>query len=538
MTSSILKSSQAGERPLFRGFLNSVLKNPERQALRFHGSSTTYQELFEFSAGLAMTLRKHDCPGSGLTAVLGRRSLMSYGGLLAALMRGDGYLPLNPKYPTGRLQSCMSRCGVTAVLVDEFSENCLPGLVSDEVRLWILPHRDDVSDLSEKWPEQKWLGRADLESHEHWDEPEATSEDIAYVLFTSGSTGEPKGVMVKQGNVTALIDGMLSSGWDVDSLKRFSQMPETSFDAAVMDIWTAWEVGGSLCIPTDLDLLKIDEFIIREELSYFLFVPSAASAMLRLDRLHPDRFPSLRVTVFGGEVLPQVLAEAWAGAAPNCRLENHYGPTETTVTGLHYTWRSDSSQDCHGGGVPIGWPVPGMTARVVDEHGIDVQPGESGELWLAGPQVSLGYWEDFEKTAASFTTSGDDSGTSGEIYYHTGDRVILPVLNEPFQFMGRFDDQIQIRGHRVELGEIEGVLRECTGAPVAVIGWPETAPGSADGVVAFVQSTSIDELKVMSELASRLPAFMCPRPIICMDELPTTSNGKVDRSQLKSNLSA
>ncbi len=525
------KTNESG-RPLLRGFLNCVSRYPDRHALSFHDSVMSYEELFEFASGLAATLQKHDRGESGLTAVLGRKSLMSYGGLLAALMRGDGYLPLNPKYPLDRLRSCMERCGITAVLVDPESERCIPGLISDQPRTWVLPHRDDVSDLCERWPEQTWLGRGELEPHEHWVEPDAGSEDLAYVLFTSGSTGEPKGVTVKQGNVTSLVDGMLSSGWDVDSLERFSQMPETSFDAAVMDIWIAWEVGGTLCIPTDLDLLKIDEFIIRESLSYFLFVPSAASAMQRLGRLKPDLFPTLRVTVFGGEVLPQVLAEGWSEAAPNCRLENHYGPTETTVTSLHYPWRSDSPDECSGGGVPIGWPVPGMKVRVVDEHGIDVQPGESGELWLAGPQVSLGYWNDPSKTMSAYTTP--DPG--GPVYYRTGDRVVLPISGMPFEFLGRFDDQIQVRGHRVEIGEIEGVLRECVRAPVAALGWPETAPGSADGVVAFVQASGIDESRIAAELASRLPAFMCPNPIIVMDELPVTDNGKIDRSSLKSTL--
>ena len=533
MSPSNLTPNHETARPLYRGFIRSFQQHPTRDALSFFDSSVTYQELYEFSAGLAATLQKHDSGEGGLTAVLGRKSLMSYGGLLAALMRGNGYLPLNPKYPADRLQSCMKRCDVTAVLVDRFSEGSLPGLVSDEPRIWILPHRDDVSDLSERWPQQKWLGRRDLESHESWVDPGASSDDIAYVLFTSGSTGEPKGVVVKQGNVTALMDGMLSSGWDVDSLTRFSQMPETSFDAAVMDIWFAWELGGTLCIPTDLDLLKIDEFIIREQLSYFLFVPSAASAMHRLGRLQPDQFPTLRVTVFGGEVLPQVLAEAWAEAAPACRLENHYGPTETTVTCLHYPWHSDSPNECRGGGVPIGWPVPGMTARVVDEHGAEVRPGESGELWMAGPQVSLGYWKDPEKTTAVYTTL---DGWGDEIHYRTGDRVILPVADEPFEFLGRFDDQMQIRGHRVELGEIEGVLRECTGATAAVLGWPEGAPGSADGVVAFVQAESIDHAAVSEELARRLPVFMCPKQINVMKDLPTTANGKVDRARLKTML--
>lgn len=524
----------SASRPLITGFLRSAKAHPDREALRFLGRTLTYADLHAFAAGLAATLQRHG-EGYGsepVTAVLGRKSVLAYGGLLAALMRGHAYLPLNPKYPAARLRTCLERCGAGAILVAEEGETLLPELVGEEPRVWVLPHREDVSELEARWPAHRWIGASGLEPASRWSPPETTGDDLAYVLFTSGSTGEPKGVMVAQRNVTAMVDAM-TSAWEVSGLSRFAQMPETSFDAAVMDIWMAWEHAGALCVPSDLDLLKIDEFIIREAINYFLFVPSAASMMHRLGKLQPGRFPSLRVTVFGGEVFPQPVAEAWAAASPNCRLENHYGPTEVTVTCLTYPWREESPSECVQGGLPIGWPVSGMEARVVDASGREVDPGESGELWMAGPQVSLGYWKDPERTAAAFTTL---EGVPDRIFYRTGDRVVRPVGDAPFQFLGRFDDQYQIRGHRVELNEIEGVLREAAGVTVSVVAWPETAPGAADGVVAFVEAESIDIEAVSAAIAERLPPYMHPRRYITRESLPLTENGKVDRKRLRESL--
>ena len=519
------------DRTAYSGFLRNVEERPGHEALRVGGRSCTYLELFEEAGSIAATLLAHDQGESELTGVLARRSMTTYAGILGVLLRGHGYVSLNPKHPSERVRSMMVRSELSAVVVDESGEKLLENLVSDGRRRWVLPHREDVTDLEERWPDQVWVGRRGMLPASDWERQDTVPEDIAYVLFTSGSTGDPKGVVVEQRNVTAFVDAILSR-WTPSWQDRFSQLPEVSFDGSVFDLFVSWEVGATLCVPGDLDLLKPHEFILREQLTVWTFVPSIAGLMLRLNLLQPGSFPLLRASVFGGEVLPQAVAEAWCKAAPNSFLENHYGPTEATVSSSIYRWEEGSETDCMDGTVPIGRIMPGMDYLVIDVEGNEVPPGSSGELWLAGPQVSRGYWRDPERTARAFPVPpGSDVR-----HYRTGDRVIRPVDGGLIHFLGRLDDQIQIRGHRVELGEIEGVLREATGdAMVVALGWPEPVVGTADGIVGYVQAREedCDLPAIRSSVEGRLPEYMCPRRYIFMERLPINQNGKVDRLRLK-----
>jgi amino acid adenylation domain-containing protein len=518
------------DRPLYASFLRQVELRPDHEALRVEGRSLDYRALFEEAASIAATLQAHDSGAGQLTGVLARRSVTTYAGLLAALLRGHGYVPLNPKHPRDRVGSIIERTELSSILVDERGEKLLPDLVSEEPRLWVLPHRDDVSDLTERWPSHRWIGRGEMAPASSWRDPDASPEDIAYVLFTSGSTGEPKGVVLEHRNVNAFVDGVRER-WTPTHEDRISQMPEVSFDGSVFDIFQCWDVGATLCVPSDMDLLKPADFIVREKLTVWTFVPSMAGIMLRLKLLEPGAFPLLRASMFGGEVLPQSVAEAWSKAAPHSFVENHYGPTETTVSVSSYRWREDSPAECHDGALPIGTPFGKTTCRILDPEGREVAPGEAGELWVAGPQVARGYWRDPVRTDRSFCVPpGSDVR-----HYRTGDRVLRPAEGGPMIFIGRIDDQLQVRGHRVEMGEVEGVLRDAVDALVVAMGWPEHVVGTADGIVAFIQGSEseVDLDEVRAAMDRNLPEYMCPREYIFMDQLPTNPNGKVDRLLLK-----
>jgi len=283
---------------------------------------------------------------------------------------------------------------------------------------------------------------------------------------------------------------------------------------------------------TELNVLphRLAQRIRDAELTIWFSVPSTAVLLSRLGKLKPDTYPGLRLALFCGEALPQEILEAWSLAAPKAVLENLYGPTEVTIACTAYRWDPMRSPgECELGLVPIGEPYPGMSALVADEALREVAPGEAGELLMGGPQVSLGYWQDPERTATAFVRPPDRDA----VFYRTGDRVRRVRPGGPLVYLGRVDNQIKIQGYRVELEEVESVLRDAAGVEVAIaVGWPVNAAG-ADGIVAFLGAESADLDAVRQRLRQRLPPYMVPRELRLHPVFELNANGKVDRKALR-----
>jgi amino acid adenylation domain-containing protein len=424
------------------------------------------------------------------------------------------------------------RAGVEAVVVDEASAAQLDEVLEgvETPLLLVLPEHTDVGPLARRWPRHRFVGAdavddADLSS---WTPTPADPDAAAYLLFTSGSTGVPKGVAVSHANVRHYLDYTLRR-WRVTEQDRLSQTFDMTFDLSVNDQFLAYEAGACVCCPPAHLVSKPGKFIGESALTVWYAVPSVGLLMKRFGMLKPGAYPGLRLVLSCGEALPREFAEAWAAAAPNAVVENVYGPTEATITCSAYTWNPvRSPAECEQGIVPIGEMYPGMTGLVVDSTLREVEPGEVGELLLAGPQVTRGYWEDPEKTAAAFV---EVPGRAG-IHYRTGDLVRRGLPGSPMTYRGRVDNQVKVSGHRVELGEIEAVLREVSGRDaVVVVGWPRTETGFS-AVSAFVQGGPLDEERIRSELGSRLPDYMVPRELIALESIPLNSNGKFDRPAL------
>jgi amino acid adenylation domain-containing protein len=526
-------------RTLRSGFLASCERFPDRPALVVEGETWSYARLSARAASLAATLQAAAAAeGPPLTAVFGQRSATAFAGLLGALLRGHGYVPLNPTFPVERTRGMLARAGCRAVVVDAGAAAQLPELLDGLAgrRTFLLPDADaaGVRALAARFPAHDFLGAEDLAGAAGFAPPPASPDGIAYLLFTSGSTGIPKGVMVAHRNVTCFVDAMVAR-YDVREHDRFSQLFDLTFDLSAFDLFVAWERGACVCCPSPRQKLVPARFVVESGISVWFSVPSTAVLLNRLRKLGPGCFPGLRLSLFCGEALPAELATVWAAAAPGSRLENLYGPTELTIACTLYRWDpSRSPAECERGLVPIGTPYPGMRALVVDEALREVAPGEAGELLMTGPQLSLGYWQDPEKTAAAFVVPPGQH----EAWYRTGDRVRRPAGDGPLVYLGRADHQVKIQGYRVELGEIEAVLREEAGVDVAVaVGWPETASG-ADGVVGFVGAGGADAETVRRAAAARLPSYMAPREVRVVAEFPLNANGKVDRKALLASLGA
>jgi amino acid adenylation domain-containing protein len=522
---------------LLSGFLRAVRSHPERPALMVDGREISYRELAGRAASLAATLDACALPTDPrLTAILASRSLTAFAGVLGALHRGTGYVPLNPAFPADRSRAMLVRSGARALIVDTASIPLLDAVLADAPHpiTVVLPDVDDTAALAARLAPHRVLGLRDLAPASAARRVHAAPNDVAYLLFTSGSTGTPKGVAIAHRNVRHFVDTMIDR-YAVAPEDRFSQTFDLTFDLSVFDMFVAWERGACVCCPTKHQTMLPGRFILDAGITIWFSVPSTGVLMNRLRQLQPGTFPTVRLSLFCGEALPVELVEAWALAMPNSIIENLYGPTELTVACALYRWNGAPSRaESELGLVPIGSAYPGMTPLIADEHLREVPPGETGELLMAGPQVTLGYWNDPERTSAAFVVPPGRT----DVYYRTGDRVRSPIGSAPMTFLGRVDNQVKVHGYRVELGEIEAALRAAAGVDIAIaLGWPTSAAG-ADGIVAFMLPTSVPTPDILAQLAARLPKYMVPKSVRQIADFPLNANGKVDRRALTSILEA
>jgi amino acid adenylation domain-containing protein len=523
-------------RLLHSGFLESAAAMPDRPALHVGGETYSYADLLEQAQRLAATIQSRLKDTPPLTAVFADRSLTGFTGILGALLAGHGYVPLNPHFPVARTRRMLQRAGCRSLIVDSLGLTQLNDVLSgiSTSMLVIVPDEADLRGLTARWPQHAFVPARDLLPSSAWSARPQSAETVAYLLFTSGSTGEPKGVPVTHANVIHFVNGMVER-YGITADDRFSQMFDTTFDLSIFDMFVAWSRGACVYCPSRATLLNPDRFIREHELTVWFSVPSVGILMKRFGALTANRYPSLRWSLFCGEPLPVALAETWAAAAPASTLENLYGPTELTVACAAYRWDSIASPaDSFDGVVPIGTPTVGMRAMVVDDDLNEVGPGEVGELLMTGPQRTQGYWQDPAATDRAHVRL-----PAGErIYYRTGDRVRRPVGDGALTYVGRVDHQIKVFGHRVELGEVEAALRQEPGVHAAVaVGWPNTGAGPG-GVAAFVTGSGLDPAALRGSLRLKLQAPAVPQTIRVLAEFPHNASGKVDRQALVEMLSA
>ena len=517
---------------LHEGFLQAATSFPERPAVAIGAQAITYGEIRERAASIAATLRTE--PGGAFTAVFAQRTFTAFSAVLGALLRGHGFVPLNSSFPVSRTRQMLERSGARTVVVDRPSAQQLPEVLEGlpEGMTIILPDHDDPGELAATLAQHKVFGARDLRPASDWRPEPVEPDSLAYLLFTSGSTGMPKGVGITHANVRSFVDFAVDR-YGIGESDRLSQTFSTTFDLSIFDMFVAWERGACICCPTRKELMKPDKFIIDTGLTLWFSVPSIAVLMKQMRLLKPGRFPGLRMSLFCGEALPAEVAQAWQAAAPNSEVENIYGPTELTIACTFYRWNpvNSPSESLHGI-VPIGEPFPHMKALVVDPQLREVPVGQEGELIMTGPQMAPGYWMDPGRTAEAFVRPpGND-----ETFYRTGDRVMRQAPGQPLCYLGRLDSQVKVRGYRVELGEIEAVLREEARVEAAVaLAWPVT-PAGAGGIVAFLCAKDVDVQSVKKRVERRLPSYMVPTEMRCIEQFPLNSNGKIDRGVLRRQL--
>lgn len=478
----------------------------DRTALWVDETSISYAELLDHASGIANAIV--NLP-QRRTAVFANRHFWSYAGIVGAVLGGHAYVPLSPHHPLDRQAAALRSAEVGAFVVDRMSLPLCRELIEHaEPMLVIIPDgkTPDWAVGSAHWfLDEEQLSR-------DWVEDPAVLGDGAYLLFTSGSTGTPKGVMVSHENVMAYLETALSR-YRLTPEDRTTQLFDLTFDLSVHDLFVTWAAGATLYCPPEGIRKAPQRFVQRHDLTCWFSTPSTVAIMSRMRMLNPDDFPTLRLSLFCGEAFPTALAALWKLAAPRSVIENLYGPTEATiaVTAFRLPETLDGLPDI----VPIGHPFPGQEIRVLHD-----------ELIVGGSQVALGYWRaPWEQTAAKFVQH------RGRRWYATGDRV---ELSDTYGlcFLGRLDRQVKILGNRVELFEVERVLRDASGnATVAAIAWPIL---DRMGIIGFVQAEQPPDAEITAGCRRRLPSYMVPSRIIRVAEWPLNSNGKTDYRMLES----
>ena len=505
----------------------SAERCPDRVAVRDGGRSLTYAELESRANRLAHLLRDAGTvPGDRVGLYLDK-SLESLVGIYGTLKAGAAYVPLDPHAPTSRLGFIAGNAGVRVLLTGSGKASNWDPLVRESGSIETLVALDAGHAAGDAPPSPvRVLTGAALDAYpETAPDVRQASSDLAYILYTSGSTGEPKGVMLSHRNALAFVDWAVDE-FSVTSADRLSSHAPLHFDLSVFDLFAAAQAGAAVVLVPPRAAaypVELTRFIGAEEISVWYSVPSALTMLVTRGALEPGVFPELRTILFAGEVFPMKYLLRLMDVLGHVRFCNLYGPTETNVC----TWY-DVPRYADGeapAAIPIGRPLPGVEAVPVDEAGSSVPAGEVGELWVGGPTVMQGYWGDTERTALTLVER------DGRRLYRTGD-LVQQGDDGNLVFLGRRDSQIKSRGYRIELGDIEAALYEhplvleC--AAVAVP--DELVTNRLKAVVAT--RAAVEEAELVEHCRARLPRYMVPEVFEFRDELPRSSTGKVARTQL------
>ncbi|WP_019925198.1 non-ribosomal peptide synthase/polyketide synthase [Nocardia sp. BMG111209] len=483
-------------------FEAQAARTPERVAVVCRNTDLTYRELDVRATRLARALNARGVGPDSVVAVALPRSVDLLVALVAVLKAGGAYLPIDPAYPSDRLAFVLADADPVVIVTDAGSENMLP----DNAIPRIHPATADGADSA---PVVLRPG------------------NLAYVIYTSGSTGVPKGVAVTHGNVANLV----AQAWTAGAGDWVLMHSSVAFDASTYEIWPALCGGAALVVAGEQrsDPAEITRLIETWSVTKMFATPPLLSALVEYaEPLRCTPLRSLTQVNTGADTLTAGLADAVRDVCGGVRIDNLYGPTEATVDVTSLVVPDDTT-----GTVPIGTPVANTRVYVLDSWLAPVPLGIPGELYVAGAQLARGYRGRVALTAGRFVA--DPFGAAGGRLYRTGDVVRWNALGQ-LEFVGRADDQVKVRGFRVEPGEVEAVLAQhpsVTRAVVTTVG----AGASGKRLVGYVVldrlgATGVDGAQVREFAAERLPDFMVPSVVTVIDAVPMTVNGKVDRGAL------
>ncbi|MEU8411701.1 amino acid adenylation domain-containing protein [Amycolatopsis japonica] len=466
---------------------------PDRPAVAMDSTTLTYAELNGEANRLARRLVAHGVGPERLVALAMPRSIEFVIAILAVHKAGAAYVPVDPDYPEERKRQMLDDAAAHCLL-------CLPG--QDVTGAPVI-----LSVAREPGREEPNLGDEDRIGPLRPGHP-------AYVIYTSGSTGRPKGVLVTHRGIPNLADDYVRRQ-ELGPDSRLLAFASPSFDAAVAEFWPIWQAGGCLVLASAPDLVPGEPLsrLVRDQRITHVTLPPSALAPLE----EAGGLPAGLTLLVAGEACPAPVAKRWA---VDRVMINAYGPTETTVA-------VTASEPLTGEETPpIGRPITGVRTYVLDDRLRPVEDGDVGELYAVGPGLARGYLRRAAATAERFLP--DPFGGPGGRMYRTGDRVRTRPDGQ-YVFVGRVDDQLKVRGHRIEPGEVEAALLAVDGVAQAVVTEHENR------LVAYVVGAGGERVpteKLLTPLREQLPGYLVPDVVVGLPSLPVSPNGKIDRVAL------
>ncbi len=512
--------------------INALLHRRMREygnepALEVDGKVLSYTQLIAKAMLVATGLIENGATSETI-GLVGQRKASSYIGLLGIIFAGCSFTPINPKYNDTRIKSMLDGSKIRFLVGDLNDLSQLDPLLLKSIKAQILPEgRGQTSSSFTLIDEHMLINYKALPLPRS-----VIGSDLAYVNYTSGSTGVPKGVMISHSSLQAFLHNMLSI-YELNPGFRASQSFDLSFDPSVSDILFTWLAGGTLCVVPEKEMLIPTGFIIREKITFWNSVPSIANFMLKTGNLKPGTFPELTHSMFCGEQFPVDIAKAWRLAAPNSSIENLYGPTEATIYISRYSYsKNDENRLFKNNIVPIGRPFDGHEVALIDDKAERISGLDKGEIVFSGPQLAMGYLNDEDKTSASFVFF--DWDTQGRIWYKTGDLGFFNASNN-LECTGRIDNQIKISGRRIEVGEIESALSNFDKTKGAVVVPLRDNAEIVSGCVAFVMTelSREDVSQIRKQSATFLDSIFFPKKIFFVKDFPLSQSGKIDRKTLE-----
>jgi amino acid adenylation domain-containing protein len=517
--------------PLLQNWISKqAQKRPEAVAVVMEGQALSYGQLEHLTNRFARLLKAAGCRRGDRVCFAIPKSPAAIIAILGILKADCIHVPIDTLSPAPRVSKLLKSSEPRYLLGVAASAGLLEDLFSrDDFQSWLRVGwmDDSAAEALNFGAAFRWSDIA-LYSAEPLDH-ENTSRDAAHILFTSGSTGEPKGVVITHANVTHFVEWATRHFGMTDS-DRVSCHPPLHFDLATFDIFGAFAAGAQLhLVPAGLSLLpnKLADFLRHSELTQWFSVPSVLNYMAKFNVLRHNDFPALRRLLWCGEVFPTPALRYWMERLPRVTFTNLYGPTEATIASSYYTVPNCPADNTQA--IPIGIACEGEELLVLDGGLRPVPRGEVGDLYIGGVGLSPGYWRDPVKTAAAFVPYGTDR------IYRTGDLARVGDDGMVY-FVGRADTQIKSRGYRIELGEVEVALnavkelKEC-----AVVAVPTDGFETNLICCAYVAQDNVrtSHVEIRSRIGAVLPAYMVPARWMDLVQLPKNANGKIDRRKIQ-----
>ncbi|MDH4171373.1 MAG: amino acid adenylation domain-containing protein [Acidimicrobiia bacterium] len=487
-------------------------RRPTAPAVAAAGRELTWADLDEQTALLAGSLQQMGVERGDRVGIWMHKSLRTPVAVHGVLRAGGAYVPLDPLTPPAAVARTIEDCGLDIVVSETPAADRLPQLFAAAPRL-----RSAVGVVDDTVPGVRWedLGAVGA--------PVAlTRDDLAYVMYTSGSTGEPKGIMHTHGSAMAYASRAAAT-YSLEPDDRLGLLTPIHFDMSTFELF-AGPLAGACTVVVPEPYLRVPaslaQLIAKEQITTLYGVPFLFTQLLDRGALDQHDLGRVRWLLYGGEPFAARRLAEWMRRLPNCRVSNVYGPAEVNQCTFHHLDEPPPLDVV----IPIGECWDGADGRVVVD-GRDARRGDPGELWIASPTMMAGYWARPDRTAESVVQDRE-----GRRWYRTGD-LVVEVDPGRYQFVARMDDQVKVRGHRLELSPVELALGAIDGVRHAVAGVIEGDGRASELVAVYVGSSSTED--ILRQLAEQLPPYAVPSRLAAVDDLPTGPTGKIDRRHVR-----